>query len=210
MLNKLLLKIFSFLSALRIKFSPMLNRVFFRVRGIKFGRNLTVMGSLKVVNKGHISIGDNFMFVSGESISPISSNLQGSIYVEEGGEVSIGNNVGMTSTRMWIAKGLKIGDNVKVGANVLLMDTDTHQVDYLQRREGHGPIASAPITIEDDVWIGAQCIILKGVTIGARSIIGAGSVVTKDIPSDCIAAGNPCRVIRSLKPQTSYENETHP
>ena len=58
---------------------------------------------------------------------------------------------------------------------------------------------SAPIVIEDDVWVGAHSIILKGVTIGARSIIGAGSVVTKNIPPDCVAAGNPCRVIKSLK-----------
>ena len=56
----------------------------------------------------------------------------------------------------------------------------------------------SPIKIEDDVLIGANSIILKGVTIGKRTIIGAGSVVTKSIPSDCVAAGNPCRVIKSL------------
>lgn len=59
-------------------------------------------------------------------------------------------------------------------------------------------VQSASVTIEDDVWIGANCIILKDVTIGARSVIGAGSVVTKSIPADCIAAGNPCRVIRKI------------
>ena len=59
-------------------------------------------------------------------------------------------------------------------------------------------VQSAPVTIGDDVWIGANCIILKGVTIGARSVIGAGSVVTKSIPADCIAAGNPCRIVKSL------------
>lgn len=58
---------------------------------------------------------------------------------------------------------------------------------------------SAPVVIEDDVWVGAHCIILKGVTIGARSVIGAGSVVTKSIPADCVAAGNPCKVIKNLK-----------
>ena len=58
---------------------------------------------------------------------------------------------------------------------------------------------SASIVIEDDVWVGAHSIILKGVTIGARSIIGAGSVVTKSIPADCVAAGNPCKVLKSLK-----------
>ena len=56
---------------------------------------------------------------------------------------------------------------------------------------------SKPIVIEDDVLIGTRCIILKGVTIGARTIIGSGSVVTKSIPADCIAAGNPCQVIKS-------------
>lgn len=56
---------------------------------------------------------------------------------------------------------------------------------------------SKPIVIEDDVMIGTRCIILKGVTIGARSVIGSGSVVTKSIPADSIAAGNPCRVIRA-------------
>ena len=52
--------------------------------------------------------------------------------------------------------------------------------------------------IEDDVLIGTRCIILKGVTIGARSVIGSGSVVTKSIPPDCIAAGNPCKVVKSI------------
>lgn len=57
---------------------------------------------------------------------------------------------------------------------------------------------SAPVTIEDDVFIGMNCVILKGVTIGARSIIAAGSVVTKSIPADCVAGGNPAKVIKRL------------
>lgn len=176
----------------------MLNRAFFRARGIKFGRNMRILGRLKVTGKGQITIGDNFMCVSGENVSPICSNLQGCFYVEEGGKIAIGNHVGMTSTRIWIHESLTIGDNVKIGACVLLMDTDAHQLNYIERRQGKGPIVSIPITIEDDAWIGAHSIVLKGVTIGARSIIGAGSVVTKDIPADCIAAGNPCRVIKYL------------
>ncbi|MCD7924948.1 MAG: hypothetical protein LUI85_09745 [Bacteroides sp.] len=61
--------------------------------------------------------------------------------------------------------------------------------------------ARAPIVIEDDVLIGARCIILKGVTIGARSVIGSGSIVTRSIPADCIAAGNQCKVIRTVNIQ---------
>lgn len=193
---------------LRIRLYKFLSRWYFRYKGICFGRNLQILGWLKVTGKGHITIGDNFVFVSGEHINPICSNLQGSISVGIEGEIRIGNKVGMSSTRMIIHNKLTIGNNVLIGGFCLFMDTDYHQLNYLERRQGVGPIASAPITIEDDVWIGAQCIILKGVTIGARSVIGAGSVVTKDIPTDCVAAGNPCRVIRSLKLQTSYKNET--
>lgn len=72
-------------------------------------------------------------------------------------------------------------------------------MDSQVRRSSNEGTKSAPVVIEDDVWVGAHCIILKGVTIGARSVIGAGSVVTKSIPADCVAAGNPCRVIKNLK-----------
>ena len=81
-------------------------------------------------------------------------------------------------------------------------------MDYAIRRDSNidSPNAhSQPIVIEDDVLIGTRCIILKGVTIGARSVIGAGSVVTKSIPEDCIAAGNPCKVIRCISTNKQSE-----
>lgn len=105
----------------------------------------------------------------------------------------------MSSTRMWINDSIKIGDKVKIGGCVLMTDTDAHPIDFMARRSSNEGMKSAPIVIEDDVWVGAHSIILKGVTIGARSIIGAGNVVTKNIPADCVAAGNPCRVIKNLK-----------
>lgn len=105
----------------------------------------------------------------------------------------------MSSTRLWIHESARIGNNVKSGGCVLITDTDAHPMDYVARRSSNDGTKSAPVVIEDDVWVGAHCIILKGVTIGARSIIGAGSVVTKSIPADCVAAGNPCRVIKNLK-----------
>lgn len=153
-----------------------------------------------MANRGaRISIGDNFYFSSGDAVNPMTSNLQGAVYVEPGAELTIGNNVGMSSTRFWVHDSVAIGDNVKIGACVLITDTDAHPMDYMDRRTSNEGTKSAPIVIEDDVWVGAHSIILKGVTIGARSIIGAGSVVTKSIPADCVAAGNPCRVIKDLK-----------
>lgn len=145
-----------------------------------------------------ITIGDNFYLSSGNGVNPIASNLQADVYVEPGATLTIGNNVGMSSTRLWIHESARIGNNVKIGGCVLITDTDAHPMDYMARRSSNEGTKSAPVVIEDDVWVGAHCIILKGVTIGARSVIGAGSVVTKSIPADCVAAGNPCRVIKSL------------
>ncbi len=144
-------------------------------------------------------IGNNFFFSSGKGVNPIACNLQGAIYLEKGASLKIGNNVGMISTRMWIHDSVTIGDNVKVGACVLITDTDSHPMNYEVRRTSNYGTKSAPIVIEDDVWVDAHSIILKGVTIGVRSIIGAGSVVTRSIPADCVAAGNPCKIIKNLK-----------
>lgn len=216
MLGKLLKKIWNSPSSLHNKISPTINRYLFRASGIRFGQNMSVMGRVHVYGLGHITIGENFIMTSGNAINPISSNFQGCFYTETPeSKIVIGNNVGMSSTRMWIHDSLTIGNNVQIGANVLLIDTDTHQIDYKLRRSPEDAVfaglttdeiwkkkrentKSASIVIEDDVWIGAHTIVLKGVTIGARSIIGAGSIVTKSIPADCIAAGNPCRVIRML------------
>ena len=113
--------------------------------------------------------------------------------------MNVGDNSGMSSSCIWCINSITIGNNVDIGANCVIIDNDAHSLDYRIRRIPSLDIAnSAPIVIEDDVLIGTNSIILKGVRIGARSIIGAGSVVTKDIPSDCIAAGNPCRVIKRI------------
>lgn len=198
-MKQILIKLLNLSTTFRIKLYPRINRMTLKAHGVVFGKNLCVPGKvLWSICGGKIKIGDNFYFSSGYGVNPISSNLQGAIYLENGASLKIGNNVGMSSTRMWIHDSVTIGDNVKVGACVLITDTDTHPLDYLARRTSNDGTKSAPIVIEDDVWVGAHSIILKGVTIGARSIIGAGSVVTKSIPADCVAAGNPCKVIKSI------------
>lgn len=88
-----------------------------------------------------------------------------------------------------------IGDNVLFGPNVQLY-TATHPLNAEQRRNGLE--AGQPISIGDDCWIGGGAILNPGISVGERSVIGAGSVVTKDIPADVFAAGNPCTVIRQL------------
>lgn len=87
-------------------------------------------------------------------------------------------------------EGITIGKGAKISHNVTIMDGDGHSIEY------DGYISVKPIVIEDDVWIGTKAIILKGVTIGEGSIVAAGSVVTKDVPSHSLVAGNPAKVIK--------------
>jgi maltose O-acetyltransferase len=88
---------------------------------------------------------------------------------------------------------IQIGDNVLLGPNVQLYAA-THPLDASLRRDGLE--YAEPITIGDDVWIGGAAIVLPGVTVGDRAIVGAGSVVTNDVPADAVVAGNPARVLR--------------
>jgi maltose O-acetyltransferase len=91
---------------------------------------------------------------------------------------------------------VRIGSRTMFGPNVQIY-TATHPLDHVERSSGVE--FAKPVSIGDDVWVGGSAVICPGVKIGDRSVIGAGSVVTKDIPSDVFAAGNPCRVIRDLR-----------
>jgi acetyltransferase-like isoleucine patch superfamily enzyme len=119
---------------------------------------------------------------------------------EEGACLEVGENFAMTGGTLCAAQRITIGDNVTVGANAIIADTDFHPLDAAARKVEDSGGESAPVVIEDDVFIGMNCLVMKGVTIGAGSIIGAGSVVTRDIPPHVIAAGNPARIIREYEP----------
>lgn len=120
------------------------------------------------------------------------------IWVRAGASLTIGNNCGFNGVLLYASNSIVIGDNVNIGGGTRIMDTDFHPLDYMERRNGINGTKAAPIVIENDAFIGANCIILKGITIGARSIVAAGSVVTKSIPSDEVWGGNPAKFIRKL------------
>lgn len=171
--------------------------------GISFGKNLIVQGNLYlktgVDSKGEI--GDNCCFKSGRGINPLSRNIKSSIHIEDGASLIIGNNCGFSSVCLWAHQSIVIGNYVNIGADTILLDSDAHSLSFLDRRVDALDLKSKvnkPIIIGDDVLIGTRCVILKGVQIGARSIIGSGSIVVSDIPEDCIAAGNPAKVIRRI------------
>lgn len=121
------------------------------------------------------------------------------VHVGSTGKLTWGNNSGANGALIFCNDSITIGENVNIGGGTRIYDTDFHPIDWCDRRIDNSKTKTAPVIIEDDVFIGTGCIIGKGRTIGARSVIAAGSVVVKDIPADCIAGGNPCKVIKYMK-----------
>ncbi|GAA4452211.1 sugar O-acetyltransferase [Nibrella saemangeumensis] len=122
--------------------------------------------------------------------------LQPPFYCDYGSNIIVGDRVFFNFNCVVLdVTYVKIGSRTLFGPNVQVY-TATHPTDYQVRASGVE--FAKPITIGEDVWVGGSAVICPGVTIGDRTIIGAGSVVTRDIPADVFAAGNPCRVIRSL------------
>ena len=113
-------------------------------------------------------------------------------------EIRIGNYCLISpGVRISAAKSVQIGDNCMFAANVYISDSDWHGI-YNRIR----PFRSEkPVVLENNVWLGERVIVNKGVRIGENSVIGAGSIVTKDIPANVIAAGNPARVVKSINPK---------
>ncbi len=179
------------------------NRWRFKRAGIHFGHGLRVRGHIQLqIRKGaKVVLGNNVTISSGNNSNPMGRNICSSIRVHEGATLTIGNNFGMSSGCLRVSQGVSIGDNVKIGALTIITDTDAHSMDPVLRANPKTDFVNArkaPIVIKDNAFIGANCFICKGVTIGENSIVGACSVVTKSIPDNEIWAGNPARFIKKI------------
>lgn len=180
-------------------FTSIINGTVWRLKGVKLSTGIKYYGFAKVCrNPGSIiSIGENCGFRSDKFSNLIGVNRRCILSTHSANAViKIGDGCGFSGVTIGCADSITIGNNVLVGANTVITDFDWHNADPLRRKE---PCTSMkPIIIEDNVFIGLNSIVWKGVTIGENSVIGANSVVTKSIPENCIAAGNPAKVIRSL------------
>lgn len=145
-----------------------------------------------------ISFGENIVINSSERANP-AGGYRTILTVYESGQLTIGNNTGLSNSMIVCRKSVFIGSNVNIGANNVIYDTDMHSVDYEKRMGNLSQyVRSEPVVIEDGAWICGHCIILKGVHIGRRSVVAAGSVVTHDIPDNELWGGNPCKFIRKI------------
>ncbi|MCK5579859.1 MAG: acyltransferase [Candidatus Omnitrophica bacterium] len=172
------------------------------LRGVSFGKGLRTFGrplirkhpQARIICEDHVVLNsDSRVNLAGIDHSVILAAPYSN------SQIHIGNNSGMSGGVIYAADSVTIGNHVNIGANTCIYDTDFHSLDFQKRRQGQGVDEQAkPVVIEDDVWIGGHSIILKGVTIGRGAVVGAGSVVTKNIPPFTVWAGNPARLIREL------------
>jgi acetyltransferase-like isoleucine patch superfamily enzyme len=172
------------------------NILFAKWWGVRIGKNCTFIGRCHFVKfpGTEILIGNKCTFLSKRRSNLIGIDRSCIISTSPSpfkARIEIGDNCGFSGTVIGAFKFIKLGNNVRCGANTLITDSDWHLEDY---RSG----TPADIIIGNNVWLGVNSTILKGVTIGDNSLIGANSLVNKSIPSNVIAAGNPCRVIREL------------
>jgi acetyltransferase-like isoleucine patch superfamily enzyme len=179
-----------------------IGRFICKLNGVLYGKNVRLFGLPIIYRHGGASIvlGDNIILSSSTRFNLAGINHRVILAADrENSNITIGSNTGISGAVIHARNSITIGNYVSIGANVKIFDHDFHSLDYLSRRTDlQNDIVTKPICIEDDVWIGAESIILKGVTIGRAAIIGAGSVVTKDIPPLTIWAGNPAKFIRKI------------
>ncbi len=170
-----------------------------RLRGLSIGAGWRCYG-LPIIQRhrqSEIRAGRRLELRSSAASNPLGPNRPVIISTRRpGASITIGDDFGMTGGSLVCDQRISIGDRVWVGANAIITDTDFHPLDP-ERRRSH-PLAAntAPVTIEDDVFVGMNALILKGVTIGAGAVIAAGCVVVRDVPPRSVVAGNPARVVR--------------
>jgi acetyltransferase-like isoleucine patch superfamily enzyme len=126
-----------------------------------------------------------------------------------GALIQIGANTGISGASICAATGITIGADCLIGADTIIADTDFHPIEPHSRRgrSGAAQVRSRPIHIGDNVFLGARVVVLKGVTIGRDSVIGAGSIVRHNIPAGSIALGNPAAVVGSVRASAIEDGE---
>lgn len=172
------------------------------LNNVNFSRDFIGFG-IPVINidrRGSFTIGKNFRFNSGKYYNMIGRQQPCYFIVAKNAALTIADNVGISATAIVCHNYISIGENVKIGGNTVIYDTDFHAADPKFRNalpELLTNVKTRPVIIKEGAFIGAHCTILKGVTIGINAIVGAGSVVNQSIPDGETWMGNPARPIKA-------------
>lgn len=147
--------------------------------------------------RSRVSIGARLQLRSSQRSNPLGPNHPCILSTRSADAIlTIGADFGMTGGAIVCQQAIHIGNRVTMGCNSIVTDTDFHPLNAAERRADFLAGESKPVIIEDDVFIGMNALILKGVRLGAGCVVGAGSVVTRAVPPGTVVAGNPARVVR--------------
>jgi len=178
-----------------------------KVMGVERGKGCKFFGKALIRRSPmtEIKIGDKCSFRSSFESNLVGLN-RGCLIVTwfDKAKIEIGDRVGMSGAVIGGKEYIKIGNDVLIGGNALITDFDWHPIHPAKRHKSK-EAPSAPTIIEDNVWVGMNAVVLKGVTIGENSVIAANSVVSRSIPANVIAGGNPAKVIKELDPEMIRE-----
>lgn len=176
-----------------------LPKLMMKIQGIKYGKNIKFFGIPVIIKSkdSSIEIGDNLIVNSSFLSNLVGLYSRSIIIARNGGKIEIGSNVGISGTTIYCREKITIGSNTMIGGNTKIVDNDFHPSDPEARAKNPNKnMGIKPVKIGSNVFIGCNCLILKGAEIGSNSTIGAGSVVCGKIPDNCIAAGNPAKIVK--------------
>ena len=177
----------------------------FRSQGVRVGSNSSMEHLPFIAGTGRITIGDGVVF-GGKPVFAFDNRNNHLPELAIGNHTFIGRFVSFS-----VADSIRVGDYCSIASGVQLRDYDGHPVEAARRRSGEvtPPENIRPVVVGDDVWIGTNAIILEGVHIGDRAVIGAGAVVTCDVPPDVVVAGNPARIVEHSTPRDAADTLTN-
>ena len=155
------------------------------------GKLFRVYGPMNITGPGQVRFGDNVLIIS-NAIKPVCIRTLTRV-----AKVVLGNNTGLNGTSIQCAVGVSIDDWSNI-ADAYITDTPAHTLDRNRRSQTIEDVQNMPVSIGKNVWVSVNTVILHGVHIGDNSVIGACTLVRKDIPSDVFAAGNPLRIIKKI------------
>lgn len=179
-----------------------LPKLFYKLNKISYGKGLKLIGwpFLFRYPQASLELGKR-VAINSSFFSNLLGLYQRTIMIARGtGKIHVGDDVGISGSTIYARREITIGNHVLIGANTKILDNDFHPLETEARNAGDfSKLTCKPVRIGNNVFIGCNCLILKGTEIGEGSIVGAGSVVCGKFPANVVIAGNPAKVIRKLE-----------